>query len=106
MTSSDPKADPVQPAPAALAEPRCALLVMCVECGRGAEPPLPIDRDGLALFLAQVSWHAVVMTPPGQGPEVPVVIGALCTSCAPTVFPPEVMKAAEERRKQILQGVR
>lgn len=111
MTAPDLKGDPATPAaPAAPvpvpAEPKCALLVMCVECGRGAEAPLPIDRDAFAHFLAQIAWYASVLTPPGQGPEVPVVLAALCTTCAPTVFPPEVMKAAEERRRQMLQGAR
>lgn len=107
---TDLKTDPAAPAdpPSApvTAEPRCALLVMCIECGRGAEAPLPIDRNALALFLAQISWYASVLTPPGQGPEVPILLAALCTSCASIVFPPEVLRAAEARRQQLLQGAR
>jgi hypothetical protein len=79
---------------------------MCTECGRGTEAPLPIDRDSLARFLAQVVWYVAVLTPPGQGPEVPVVLSALCGSCAPNIFPPEVMRVAEERRQQVLRGAR
>jgi hypothetical protein len=86
--------------------PTCALLVMCVECGQGAEVPLPTDRDAIARLLAKKGWFTSVLSPPGQGPEVPILIGALCASCAPTVFPPEVLKVAEERRKKILGEVR
>jgi hypothetical protein len=87
-------------------EPPCALLVMCVQCGQGVEVPLPTDRDTIARVLAQHGWLMSVLTPPGQGPEVPIVIGALCMSCAPNVFPPEVLKVAEERRQQLLAGTR
>ena len=94
-----------EPEPKALIEPPCALLVMCVECGRGVEAPLPTDRDILARFLAQHGWFMTVMAPPRQGPETPILLGALCGTCAPTVFPPEVMKAAEERRQLMLRSV-
>jgi hypothetical protein len=77
------------------------LLVMCVECGQGVEVPLPIDRDALAHLLAQRGWFTSALTPPGQGPEVPVVIGVVCASCAPNLFPPEVIRAAEERRQKM-----
>ena len=80
---------------------KCALLVTCVECGEGVEVPLPTDHRAIALLLAQRGWHMSVLTPPGQGPE-PVVFGVLCNACAPKVYPPEVMKIAEERRRQLL----
>jgi hypothetical protein len=86
--------------------PNCALLVMCVECGRGLEVPLPTDRDKLALLLSQHSWFVSILSPPGQGPEVPVLMGALCGTCAPNVLPPPVLKAAEEHRKKLLQETR
>lgn len=86
--------------------PKCALLVMCVECGQGAEVPLPTDRDAIARLLAGKGWFTSVLSPPGQGPEVPILIGALCAGCAPTVFPPEVLRVAEERRQKMLQGAR
>lgn len=106
MIETGSKADPaVQAVPAAVTPP-FALLVMCVECGQGVEAPLPIDRDALALFLAKVAWHACVLTPPNQGSEVPILLGALCASCAAQSFPPEVMRSAEERRQQLLRGAR
>jgi hypothetical protein len=86
--------------------PPCALLVMCCDCGKGLEAPLPLDQATFALFLARQSWFVSVLSPPGQGPEKPLLFGALCMECAPKVFPPEVMKAAEERRQQMLAGRR
>ena len=86
--------------------PACALLVMCVHCGQGTEAPLPTDRDAITLLLAQRGWFVSVLSPPGQGPEVPILFGALCMTCAPTVFPPPVLKAAEEHRKRMLQGAK
>ena len=85
-------------------EPKCALLVMCVECGQGIEMPLPVDQHTLALFLAQRGWFISVLSPPDQGPEVPVVIGPLCSACAQQVYPPEVFQAAEGRRQQLVQS--
>lgn len=88
------------------AQPKFELLVMCVHCGQGLEAPLPTDRDALTLLLFQRGWFVSMLSPPGQGPEVPILFGALCATCAPTVFPPPVLKAAEEHRKMMLQGVR
>ena len=84
-------------------EPVCALLAMCVECGEGTELPLPIDQRVLAFLLAQRGWFISVMSPPGQGPEVPMVLGPLCPACAQKVYPPEVFAVAEQRRQQLLQ---
>jgi hypothetical protein len=84
-------------------EPKCQLLVMCVQCGQGVEAPLPIERYALSRLLAQHGWFTSVLSPPGQGPEVPILFGALCAICAPTVFPVEVLRAAEERRQKLLQ---
>lgn len=106
-TGTDPKVDPAARAAApATAEPRFALLVMCTECGQGTEAPLPLDRVSLERFLAKIGWYTAVLTPPDQGPEVPILLSALCASCSPNVFPPEVMKVAEERRQQLLQEKR
>jgi len=79
---------------------------MCVECGKGIEAPLPTDRDAIARLLAQRGWFTSVLTQPGQGPEVPILIGALCETCAPTVLPAEVLRAAEAQRQKMLQGGR
>jgi hypothetical protein len=86
-------------------EPKFSLLVMCAECGEGIEAPLPLDQRGLALLLAQRGWFTSVMSPPGQGPEVPILFAALCGTCAQKVYPPEVYKVAEERRQMLLQAV-
>lgn len=106
IDEADPKAgltpQAVSPTPVPAA-PRCALLVMCTECGRGTEAPLPLDHDALSRFLAQIGWYPVVLTPPG---EVPIVLSALCGSCASTIFSSEVMTVAEERRQQLLQQER
>lgn len=86
----------------------CALLVMCVDCGQGLELPLPIDRDTFPRLLAQHGWFVAVLTPPsppGQEPQTPVVLGALCGSCAPKVYPPEVLqKIAEQQRLWLTTG--
>lgn len=93
-----------QAAPAPGPEPRCVLLAMCIECGEGIEVPLPVDPRMLAFFLAQSGWFVSVLTPPGQGPEVPMVIGPLCMACAQQVYSPEVFATAEQRRQQLLQA--
>jgi hypothetical protein len=74
---------------------------MCSECGRGLEVPLPVDRDAFARFLALNAWFMSILTSPGQ---VPILFGALCGDCAPKVFSPEVLQAAEARRQRMLQG--
>lgn len=81
--------------------PECALLVMCGECGRGTEALLPLDRESLARFLCKIGWFMSILTEPGH---VPILFGALCGDCASGVFPPEVIQAAEARRKRMLQG--
>ena len=83
-------------------EPKCALLVTCVECGEGAEVPLPTDHQATALVLARRGWFMSVISPPGQGAEVPILFAALCSPCAQKVYPAEVYKVAEERRQQML----
>src|SRR5581483_1759912 len=97
---SNPTA-PTQAPTTAPAEPRTTWLLMCVQCGQGAEAPLPLDRDEIARFLAQIGWYVSVLTPPGQGPDVPILLAALCAGCAQAIYPPEVMKVAEERRQQM-----
>lgn len=99
MTDAINSGTPAAPRP----EPTCALLVMCVECGQGIEAPLPIDHRAFSFLLATHGWFPSVLTPPGQGPDVPILLGALCLSCAQQVFPPEVLKVAEERRQQLLR---
>lgn len=78
-----------------------ALLVMCNECGRGVAVSLPIDHESFARSLAQLAWFVALLTPSGQ---VPTLFGALCGDCAPKVFSPEILRAAEERRQWMLQG--
>jgi hypothetical protein len=85
-------------------EPLCALLAMCVECGTGIELPFPIDNRTIGFLLARHGWFISVMSPPGQGTEVPMVLGPLCTACAQQVYSPEVFAAAEQRRQQLLQA--
>lgn len=84
-------------------EPVCALLALCVECGRGLELPLPLDQRVLSFVLAQHGWFISVMSPPNQA-ETPMLIGPLCTACAQQVYSPEVFAAAEQRRQQLLQA--
>lgn len=83
------------------ASPPCSILVMCGECGRGLEMPLPIDRDSFVRTLLQQSWLVSILTPPDRQP---LLFGAICQECAPRIFPPEVLQAAEERRQQMLQA--
>jgi len=86
-------------------EPTFALLVMCVECGQGIEAPLPIDYRSFVYFLATHGWFPAALSPPDQGPEVPILCAALCPSCAQQKYPPEVFQVAEERRQKMLQGM-
>lgn len=99
MTMTDiPDPASVLPRP----EPVCALLAMCVECGLGIELPFPIDNRTIGFLLAQRGWFISVLSPPSQGPEVPMILGPLCAACAQQVYAPEVFAAAEQRRQQLL----
>lgn len=91
------QASPQVPGP----EPKCTLLVMCVECGEGVDAPLPLDHKALAILVAQRGWFMSVLSQPGQSP---LLFGVLCTLCAQKVFPPELFKVAEERRVALLQA--
>ena len=91
------QASPQVPRP----EPKCALLVMCVECGEGIDAPLPIDHKAIAILVAQRGWFMSVLSQPGQEP---LLFGVLCTLCAQKVFPAELFKVAEERRLALLQA--
>ena len=73
------------------------LRVPCVECREALVARLPIDKTAIADLTDEHLWHLTVLTPPGQG-EVPIVLGLLCPSCAKKVYPPELLKAAAERR--------
>ena len=106
--SSNPNNPPAAPAlrpgeHAIPGEPVCALLALCVECGRGLELPLPLDQRVLSFVLAQHGWFISVMSPPNQA-ATPMLIGPLCTTCAQQVYSPEVFAAAEQRRQQLLQA--
>ena len=80
--------------------PPCALLVMCNECGRGVEMPLPIDYASFTRHLARHAWFGAILTSPGQ---VPILYTALCGDCAPKVFSPVILQSAEERRQKLLK---
>ncbi len=100
-----PKAPQAAQAPQAAAfrpEPACAMLARCVECGHGAELPLPFDQRALSIMLAQVGWFISVLSPPGQGSDR-IVIGPLCGMCAQKIYPADMYKMAEQRRQQLLQ---
>jgi hypothetical protein len=88
---------PPQPAP------KVALLVMCEPCGEGVEVLMPIEHKALAILLAQRGWHLSRLTPPNQDPEVPVLFGVICSTCAPKVYPPEALRVAEEQRQAIVR---
>lgn len=81
--------------------PPCALLVMCNECGRGLEVPLPINHESFSRSLAMQACFVAILTPPGQ---VPILFCPVCGDCAPKVFSPEILRAAEERRQRLLRG--
>jgi hypothetical protein len=85
--------------------PKFKLLVMCAECDRGIEVPLPTDRTLFALTLVRQGWFMsvlTVLTPPNQDPAATITVGAICESCAPRVWSPEFMLAAEEWRRKLL----
>ena len=103
-TEPNVTANPQASEPSAGPEPRCALLAMCVECGDGVELLLPMDARWLSFFLAERGWFISVMSPPNQGPEAPMLLGPICTECAQKIYSPEVYKAAEGRRQQLLQA--
>jgi hypothetical protein len=92
-----------QGSPQAPPAPKVALLVTCVECGEGVEVLMPIEHKAIAVFLAQRGWFMTTLTPPSQNPEVPVLFGVLCSTCAPKIYPPEIMKAAEEQRQALVR---
>jgi hypothetical protein len=91
---TDPKTSPQ--------EPKCELLLMCVECGVGVPALLPLDQIAIERLLAQHGWYTSVLTPPNSDPKVPIVIGPLCNRCAARVFPPGILATAEQRRQKIL----
>lgn len=100
---SNPTDTPTPPPRAEL--PPCALFMMCVECGQGIEVPLPLEQEAFAIVLAQQAWFVTVLAPTEGQPETLPVLAALCTTCAPTIFQPEVMRAAEERRQALLRSI-
>ena len=66
--------------------------------------PLPLDREGLSRFLARVGWYMVMMTPPTQPPEVPILFAAICIACVQMAYPPDILKSAEEQRQRLLHS--
>ena len=78
---------------------KISLRVPCTECRDGIEAPFPIEYDALARRLAEAGWYLSVVTPPGRGK---ITFGALCKACAPRIYAPAVLAAAEEARKRLL----
>lgn len=70
--------------------------------------PLPLEQVVLERLLAQHGWYTSVLTPPTAlsdprwDPKVPVLLGAMCRTCATRTFPPEVLVLAEQRRQGLL----
>lgn len=91
------------PPQASIPEPKAALLVLCMECGDRVEALMPIEHKAITILLAQRGWHMPMMRPPRQNPEVPALFGVHCATCAPKLYPPEMLKAAEEHRQMILK---
>mgnify|MGYP001590491045 FL=1 len=56
----------------------------------------PLTQEGLLAHLKAKAWFLSVVTPPGQGPDVPIVMAPLCRPCAVAVMP-ELVKAVEEK---------
>lgn len=58
----------------------------------------PLDMDRLTELLRERSWFLSVLTPPGQGEDVPVIFGPICEPCANEVMP-ELVDAAKKAMK-------
>lgn len=58
-----------------------------------------LDKDALTKVLEENRWFLSVLTPSGQGPEVPLVLGPICERCAKEVMPEVVAKFYELRSK-------
>lgn len=77
------------------------LVIICVEgrdpeCKGTVELPLPITGESLHEGLSKEGWYESVLTAPGQGQGVPILIGALCGPCAPHVHSPELLASADK----------
>jgi hypothetical protein len=83
------------------------LQVRCSECADAINAPLPIDRSTISDLIDAHQWFLSVMTPPeqiGVHSEAPIVLGPLCSHCAPLCLPPEVFQAAVEARASRWRG--
>jgi hypothetical protein len=85
-----------------VSSPEFMLRAPCVECRDALVVPLPVDKVALSELADEHAWHLSVLTPPGRGPDVPVVVGLLCPRCAERTYSPELLAVAEERRRKRL----
>lgn len=68
-------------------------------CKKAISAPIPIYLDPLTQYLRQHGWFLSVLTPPNQGPDVPIEMGATCGDCTRRLMP-EAAKVAEEVLKK------
>lgn len=79
------------------------LLLICsgpvLGCTEVVEIPFdePLTRDRLTELLRARNWFLSVVTPPGQGRDVPIDFAAICEPCAKVVMP-ELVEAAKKAR--------
>ena len=55
------------------------------------------DKDSIADLVDDHLWILSTLTPPGSKT---IVLGLLCPRCAERIYPPEVLRAAEEARQK------
>jgi hypothetical protein len=84
-------------------EPESGLQVSCVECRNAIAVSFPIGRQAFAHVVAKLGWYLSVLTPPGQ-PGL-VLLGPVCNECAPRVYEPDLLKAAEEARLRLVATI-
>jgi hypothetical protein len=76
---------------------KISLRVPCVECRDALVVPLPYAKDSIADLVDDHLWILSTLTPPGSKT---IVLGLLCPRCAERIYPPEVLRAAEEARQK------
>lgn len=89
----------------AIGNASCCLLFLCTgpggkKCEEDVAVKFGLGRDELTKYLNEVGWFLSVLTPPGQGDDVPVVMGPICEPCAVVVMPEVVMAAKDQLRKK------
>ncbi len=58
------------------------------------------DEDAMAMVMDEMDWFMSLVTPPGQGKDVPIVMCLLCPDCANKLHHPGVMKRMREIRAE------